>query len=85
MKVYNFRFSTAQAKFHQICTLIGCFVENIYNFSEKSTEELCLMILKIDAKVLKKMICCFKNDKNSVNFDSNTQKLKTLDFYWFLC
>ena len=32
------------------------------------------MILKIDAKFEEKLICCFKNDKNSVNFDPTTQK-----------
>ena len=32
------------------------------------------MTLKIDAKFEKKLICCFKNDKNLMNFDSSTQK-----------
>ena len=33
------------------------------------------MILKIDAKFeKKKKNCCFKNDKNLVNFDPITQK-----------
>ena len=32
------------------------------------------MILKSDAKSEEKPICCFKNDKNLVNFDPNTQK-----------
>ena len=32
------------------------------------------MTLKSDAKVEKKLICCFKNDKNLVNFDPSTQK-----------
>ena len=34
------------------------------------------MILKSDAKFEKKLICCFKNDKNLVNFDPTTQKTK---------
>ena len=34
----------------------------------------CLMIPKIDAKFEEKPICCFKNDKNLVNFDPSTQK-----------
>ena len=32
------------------------------------------MILKIDAKFEEKPICCFKIDKNLVNFDPSTQK-----------
>ena len=32
------------------------------------------MTLKIDAKFEEKPICCFKNDKNLVNFDPSTQK-----------
>ena len=31
------------------------------------------MILKSDAKFEEKPICCFKNDKNLVNFDLSTQ------------
>ena len=34
------------------------------------------MILKSDAKFEEKPICCFKNDKNLVNFDPSTQKSK---------
>ena len=34
------------------------------------------MILKSDAKFEEKQICCFKNDKNLVNFDLSTQKSK---------
>ena len=34
------------------------------------------MILKSDAKFEEKPICCFKNDKNLMNFDSRTQVSK---------
>ena len=34
------------------------------------------MILKSGAKFEEKSICCFKNDKNLVNFDPSTQKSK---------
>ena len=45
------------------------------NLSLESTEELCLMALKIDKTNLREtLICCFKNDKNLVNFDSSTRK-----------
>ena len=36
------------------------------------------MTLKIDAKFEKKLICCFKNDKNLVKFDPSTQKATKL-------
>ena len=32
------------------------------------------MTLKSDAKFEEKLICCFKNDNNLVNFDSSTRK-----------
>ena len=32
------------------------------------------MTLKSDAKFEEKSICCFKNDKNLVNFNPSTQK-----------
>ena len=73
IKKQNFRLLTAQVKFHQICTLIGSFVESTKNFSEKSTEEFCLTILKSETKFEEKPICCFKNDKISPNFDPSTQ------------
>ena len=47
----------------------------VYTISaKKSTEKLCLLIMKIDAKFEQKTICCFKIDKNLVNFDPGTQK-----------
>ena len=47
----------------------------VYKISAKeSTEELRLMTLKIYAKFEEKLICCFKTDKNLVNFDPSTQK-----------
>ena len=45
-------------------------------FQLKSTEGLCLMTLKRDAKFEQKLICCFKNEKNLVNFDLSTRKSK---------
>ena len=42
--------------------------------TKKSAEKLCLIILKIDAKFEQKPICCFKIDKNLVNFDQSIQK-----------
>ena len=72
----NFRLSTAHVKFHQNCTLISSFCWKYIKFQLKSTEELCVIILKSDAKFEEKPICCFKNDKNLVNFDPSTQVSK---------
>ena len=47
----------------------------VYTISAKKiTDELCLLILKIDSKFEQKPISCFKIDKNLVNFDPGTKK-----------
>ena len=66
----NFRLSTVQIKFHQICTLIGSL--KYIKFWLRSTEDVYLMTLKGDAKFEEKLTCCFKNDKNLVKFDPST-------------
>ena len=38
------------------------------------------MTLKVDAKFEEKLICCFKNDKNLVNFDPSTRKSQNFPF-----
>ena len=43
------------------------------------------MILKSDAKFEEKPICCFKNDKNLVNFDPSTQVSKIYTVICPLC
>ena len=48
------------------------------------TDESCLTTLKIGAKFEEKLICCFKNDRNLVNFDPSTRSLNNLHFHWFL-
>ena len=48
------------------------------------TEDICHMTLKIDAKFEEKLTCCFKNDRNLVNFDPSTPSLKNFHFHWFL-
>ena len=44
--------------------------------TKKSTEEICLIISKSGAKFKEKLIFCFKNDKNLVNFDTRTKTFK---------
>ena len=71
----NFRLLTAHMKFYHICTLIGSFYWKYIKFQlKKKAKYLCLMTLKGDAKFEKKLIRCFKNDKNLVKLDLSTQK-----------
>ena len=42
------------------------------------------MTLKSDAKLEEKLICCFKNDTNLVNFDLSAQSSQNFRFDWFL-
>ena len=49
----------------------------VYKISaRKVLKSYCLMTLKSDAKFEEKPICCFKNDKNLVNFDPSIQVSK---------
>ena len=50
-------------------------LSKIYKISaKKSIEDLRLKTLKIDTKFEEKLICCFRNDKNLVNFIASTRK-----------
>ena len=68
-KFQLFRLISPNLYFGMLLLLKVCTVS-----AKKSTEELCLLILKIDAKLEQNPICCFKIDKNLVNFDPGTQK-----------
>ena len=69
----NFRLSSAQVKFHQICTLTGSFQLNKNRgIMSYDTDEWC--------KMWRKPIYCFKNDKNLVNFDPSNQKSQKFAF-----
>ena len=50
-----------------------------YKVSAKEVmEEIYLMIPKSGAKFQEKLIFCFENEKNLVNFDPSTKKLKKI-------
>ena len=70
IQVQNIRLLTARVKVPQICTLRDSFWWKYIQFQksveEKSIEDLCLMILKSDAKFEEKLIFCLKNNKNLV-------------------
>ena len=56
---------------------MGLFNQSIKCLSYKSTEELCLMALKIDAKFEGKLTCTFKNDMRNL---ANFHRLRNSDF-----
>ena len=65
----------------KIWNLIGFFVQSIWNFWWKSTEKLCLMTLKSDAKFEEKLILGSKNDmRNLVSFNASSGKSENLHF-----
>ena len=60
----NFDWSTRKSK--KIAVYLAPLTK-VYNVSaKKSTEELCLMVLKIDAKFKGKVTCAFKNDMRNL-------------------
>ena len=78
IKVPNFRFLISPNL--DLDRLIFCWIYT--KFQLKSTEELlCLITLTIDAKFEEKLICCFKNDENLMNFDPSTQKFQKLELW----
>ena len=67
----------------KICTWWVPFVESIYNFRWKSTEELSFMTLKSDTKFGEESTCRFKIDKRNLkNFDLSTWKSQNFSLYW---
>ena len=61
------------------CTLTGSFCP------KHMIQELCVMILKGDAKFLKKLTCDLKNNiRNLVKFHASSQKSENLNFDWII-
>ena len=59
------------------------FVQSIYCFSKKLSEELCVMTQKGVAKFKRKLPCGLKNDiRNLVNFHASSWKSENLHFDW---
>ena len=60
---------------------MGSFCPNHVVSAKKCTEELSLMTLKSDPKFKEKLTFCLKNDvKNSMNFNSSSEKSEHLHF-----
>ena len=51
--------------------------------AKKSIEELCLITLR-NEEFEEKVVCCFKNDKNLVNFNLRPRNSQNFHFYWLL-
>ena len=61
----------------KICTLMCSFCRSVLSLSEKSTEELCVITLRNDAKFEEKLTCILKNDmRNLANFNPILESLK---------
>ena len=62
--------------------LYNIWAKKLYNvWAKKTTEDLCLMVLNIDAKFEEKLTCVFKCDmRNLVNFYQCTQKSENWNF-----
>ena len=57
------------------------FVQIVYSFNQKSTEELSLMTLNSDPKLKEKLTFCLKNDmRNLMNFNLISEKSENLHF-----
>ena len=80
------KFWFEHSKVSKICTLMSCIWPKYKVFELKSTEEICLMSLNIDAKFGRKLTCAFKNDmRNFGKFSpEHIRKSKNLVIYWVL-
>ena len=75
------KFCPKHSKISKICPLVGCLWPKYIIFSLQSTEELCLLALKIDAKFEGKLTCASKNDmRNLATFHQSTQNPQNMDF-----
>ena len=69
------KFWPKHSKISKICTLMGCFWPKYIMLQLRKYREVMFdgtqdWLKKFEGK----LICCFKNDKNLVNFDPSTQK-----------
>ena len=79
----NFRLSTANVKFHQICTLIGSFCRKYIKFQLEKYRRVMShdTELNSNAKFQEKLTCSLGNDmRNLANFYQSTQKSQNYDF-----
>ena len=80
-----FKFSLEHSKVRKIVLSCTIFVQSILCLSWKISEELCVMTLKGNAKLKRKLTCGLKNDiRNLVNFHASSHKSENFQFLGFL-
>ena len=74
MNLVNFNASSGKSENLHFDVLL---LSKVYCFSQKSSEELCVITLKNDEKLEQDLTCALKNDmKNLANFDPTLESLK---------
>ena len=75
------KFSPEHLKVSKLAFWWGPLIQSRKSMSLKSTEELCFMTMKNDAKFEEELTCHFKIDmRNLMNFDPNTWKSQKFSF-----
>ena len=79
------KFWPKHSEVSKICTLMGCFWPKYIMLQLRKHREVMFdgtqdWLKKIEGK----LICCFKNDKNLVNFDPSTQKSPKFALWYVL-
>ena len=77
------KFSTEHTKFSKLELSLDPFIQSRKCMSLKLAGELCVVIMKNDAKFKIELTCQFKiNIRNLTNFDLNTQKSQIFALKW---
>ena len=66
------KFSPEHLKVSKLGLWWDPLIQSRKGMSLKSTEELCVMTMKNDAKFEEELTCCFKIDRNMTSFDPST-------------
>ena len=75
------KFSPEQLKVSKLRFSWDPLIQSRKSMSLKSTEELCVMTMKKDAKFEEELTCHFKTDmRNLMNFDPSTRKSQKFSF-----
>ena len=83
IKVHNFRLSIAEIS--QNLYLNRLLLLKVYKISAKKVSKICFSWhWTVMTCSKKKLIYCFKNDKNLLNFDLSTRNSQNFHCYWFL-
>ena len=79
------KFWPKHSKISKICTLMGCFWPKYIMLQLRKYKKVMFDGTLDWRKIFEgKLICCFKNDKNLVDFDPNTQKSQKFALWYVL-